>query len=81
MAAKKKTPHITAIIKGAMARSGLSGKDVSQKTGIPYATLMQQRFPHPGSWRLYELGALKRHLDFRPEELNEITAALEDLRI
>lgn len=81
MAGKKSTPYITNIIKGAMAREGLTAKDISAATGIPYATLMQQRFPHPGSWRLYEFGALKRHLSFMPEEMHEITEALEGLTL
>lgn len=75
-----KIPRITAIIKGAMARNGYTAKDLARETGISYATLMQQRFRDPGGWRFYEFGALKRHLSFMPEELEEITASLEDLR-
>ena len=68
----RKIPKITSIIKGAMTRSGLNAKELAQESGIPYATLMQQRFPYPGSWRFYEFGAIKRIINFTPEEINEI---------
>lgn len=68
----KKTPKVTLIIKGAMARSGLTALDVAGETGIPYSTIMHQRFPKPGNWRLCELAALKRVVGFKPEEIIEI---------
>ena len=78
MAAKKTIPRITRIIKGAMARSGLNAKELAQEIGIPYSTLMQERFKKPGSWRFYEFGAVKRHISITPEELKEIDKLMEE---
>lgn len=66
-----KTPKLTAIIKGAIARNGLSSKALSRETGIPYPTL-RYRYKNPSTWRFYEWGAISRNVDFTKEELNEI---------
>ncbi len=68
----KKYPRITNIIRGALNRDSLSARDLAKLTGIPYQTLMIQRFNDPGSWRFHEWGAVLRHVDFLPEELKEI---------
>ncbi len=73
----RKYPTITNIIKGAMARSGYTAKDLAAATGIPYSTLMRQRFIDPGGWRLYELGAVMRTIHL---EANEITKITEEIR-
>lgn len=66
-----KAPRITAIIKGAIARAGTSGKALARDTGIPYQTL-RYRFKNPSTWRFYEWGAVLRHIEFTEEELAEI---------
>ena len=66
-----KTPRITAIIKGAIARAGTSAKALARDTGIPYQTL-RYRFKNPSTWRFYEWGAILRHIEFTDEELSEI---------
>ena len=66
-----KTPRITAIIKGAIARAGTSGKTLARDTGIPYQTL-RYRFKNPSTWRFYEWGAVLRHIEFTDYELSEI---------
>lgn len=69
-----KTPLITRIIKGAVARCEMSALDVAKETGIPYQTLMY-RYKNPGTWRLYEWGSLMRHVSFEEDELNQIRKA------
>lgn len=78
----KKYPQITNIILGAMARNGYTAKELSEVTGLPYATLMTQRFNDPGSWRFYEFGAVQRHIQFLPDEIEMIKDLMKggDLR-
>jgi hypothetical protein len=66
-----KTPIITQIIKGAVARCEMSAREVSRVTGIPYQTL-QYRYNYPSTWRFCEWGAVLRHVEFTEEELNKI---------
>ena len=75
---KKTTPLITRIIKGAMARAGITALDLASMTGIPYSTMMHVRFKNPGSWCFYEFGAVKRHIRFSPEELMQIEKLMEE---
>lgn len=60
---------ITSTIKGAIAREGLSGKRLAQLTGIPYSTL-NYRYEHPETWKLCEVSAILRHVDFLEDELS-----------
>ena len=71
-----KAPLLTRIIKGASARSGYSMRQLARETGIPYQTLMQNRLPDPGSWRLYEIWAIVRVLEFTDDELMEVIGIL-----
>ena len=66
-----KTPKLTSIIKGAAARCDMTAAEVSRVTGIPYQTL-NYRYRNPSTWRFYEWGAVLRHVEFTPEEFNEI---------
>lgn len=71
-----KIPRITRIIKGAAARSEYSMRQLARETGIPYQTLMQNRLPDPGSWRLCEIWAIVRVLEFTDDELIELIGIL-----
>lgn len=66
-----KIPHITSIIKGAVARENLNSKTLSKMTGIPYATL-QKRYRDPSAWRLYEIGAVMQAVNFKDSEILEL---------
>jgi len=68
----KDYPKITLIILGALARNGSNAKELSNQTGIPYATLLQNRFPDPMSWRFCEIRAVFRTVDFYPDEKKDI---------
>ena len=63
---------ITRIIKGALARNDMTAKDLAQATGIPYATIMQTRFPDPMSWKFCEIRAVFRVVKFFPDEIKAI---------
>ena len=63
---------ITQIIKGALARNDMTAKELSQATGIPYATLLQTRFPDPMSWKFCEIRAVFRAVKFFPDEIKAI---------
>lgn len=67
-----RTPQITKIIRGAVARSGLTMRQLAKLTGISYQTIMQLRLPDPGSWRFCEWGAVRRYVEFTAEELEQI---------
>lgn len=68
----KDYPKITLIILGALARNASNAKELSEQTGIPYATLIQTRFTDPMSWRLCEIRAVFRAVDFYPDEKRDI---------
>ena len=65
-------PRITNIIRGALARNDMTAKDLSERTGIPYQTLMQLRFPDPMSWKFCEIRAVFRVVEFFPDEKKAI---------
>ena len=71
-----KAPLLTRIIKGAAARSGYSMRQLARETGIPYQTIMQNRLSDPGSWRLCEIWAIVRVLEFTDDELMEVIGIL-----
>ena len=66
---------ITDIIKGAAEREGLTAVELGKTIGMPISTL-KYRFSNPGTWRLYEIGSLLRHVNFFDEELKEIRGNL-----
>lgn len=68
----KSYPKITLIILGALTRSGSNAKELSERTGIPYATLLQTRFPDPMSWKFCEIRAVFRAVEFFPDEIRAI---------
>ena len=65
-------PKITKIIQGALSRNDSNVKDLAEKTGIPYATLIQTRFPDPMSWRFCEIKAVFGAVQFYPDEVKDI---------
>lgn len=67
-----RTQKLTNIIRGALARNDMTAKDLAKQTGIPYATLMQMRFPDPMSWKFCEIRAVFRAVDFFPDEKKAI---------
>ena len=69
---KHAVPQITRIIQGAIERNGYSAREIADMIGLPYSTLIQQRFRDPGTWRFFEWGGLLRHIQFYPEELTMI---------
>lgn len=71
-----KTPTLTSTLKGAAARCGYSMRALAKATGIPYQTIMQNRLPDPGSWRLCEIWAIVRVLEFTDDELMEVIGIL-----
>lgn len=70
-----KTPKLTAAIKGAMGRQGISSTSLAKITGIPYQTL-RYRFKNPASWRFCEWGAVLRHIDLNDSEEKDIKKEL-----
>ena len=68
----KNYPKITLIILGVLARNGSNAKELSERTGIPYATLIQTRFPDPMSWKFCEIRAVFRNYEFFPDEISAI---------
>ena len=70
-----KYPKITNIIRGAARREGFNDVELSRVTGIAFSTL-QHRYRAPGTWRLFEVGSLLRHVSFSNEELKEIRGQL-----
>lgn len=69
---------ITATIKGAMSRNGVTALRLAKLTGINYNTI-QYRWKNPGSWKLVEWSALQRHLDFLPDEMELIRREVKKL--
>ena len=67
---------ITAILKGAIKRSGYNGKSFSKVIGMKYPTLIY-RYKHPSTWKFYEWGAVLRHLHFYDDELKEIRKEIQ----
>jgi hypothetical protein len=68
---KQNSPPLTATIKGAAERAGLSGLKLSAATGIPYQTL-QYRYRNPGTWKFCEWAAVLRHIELNESEEKEI---------
>lgn len=64
-------PEITKILIGAAARSGYSMRSLAKVVGIKYPTL-NRRLADPGGWRLFEIKAICRHIDFMPDEAKVI---------
>jgi len=73
-----KTPAITATLKGAISREGISGTRLSKLTGIPYQTLIY-RYKNPSTWRFCEWAAVTRHIKFNESELEAIRKEVEKL--
>ena len=67
-----RAPSLTRIIKTAATRSGYTMPEVAKMTGIKYDTLIRTRMNDPGSWRVFELSAVFRVLDFTEDEISEI---------
>ena len=70
-------PPLTRIIKTAATRTGYSMPDLSRAIGIKYDTLVRTRLHDPGSWRLFELSAVLRVLNFTEAEVMEIMEILQ----
>lgn len=71
-----KYPKITTIIREAARRAGYYfDAQLSRAIGMKYSTL-QYRFRHPGTWRLYEIGSLLRHVTLEDEEIKKIRGAI-----
>ena len=68
--------RLSVIIKTAAVRSGYSMPDLARAIGIKYDTLVRARMHDPGSWRLFELSAVLRILDFTEAEIMEILEIL-----
>lgn len=67
---------LTRLIKIAALRSGYSMPDLAKAIGIKYDTLVRARLHDPGSWRLFELSAVLRVLNFTEAEYSEIMEIL-----
>ena len=66
-----KTPRITSILKGAVARADSNISKLSNDIGMPYQTL-RRRLKYPETWRFYEWKMVLKHVPFTDEELTEI---------
>ena len=60
--------EITTTIKGAMERNKITGRLLSRRTGIRYGTI-QYRWRNPGTWKLCEMSALLKNIEFLPDEI------------
>ena len=69
--AKAKKPVISSVFLGAFRRAGYSVRGLSTATGIVYPTFIR-RLEDPGSWRVYELKAIFKLIEFMPDEIEII---------
>lgn len=60
-------PEFSKILIGAAARSGYSMRSLANAVGIKYIT-MNRRLADPGGWRLFEIKAICRLIEFMPDE-------------
>ena len=70
--------RITATLKGAISRAGISGSRLSKLSGMPYATLVY-RYKHPATWRFCEWAAITKHITFNESELETIRKEINSL--
>lgn len=62
------------IIKKACDRTGIGYRELAESTGIPYSTLYYKRLKpqREGSFRLYELQAIMRHVWIEDSEILQL---------
>lgn len=58
------------VIRSARERAGImSDRELSERTGLPYSTMMHQRRADPGSYTLRELRQIIKHTGMSDESI------------